>query len=123
MCWYSNDVPKAQYATEDILVFKIFEKLKSKYALSLMMRFYYKYDKLYKVSKLEIKKDRGRLGEIQYRIYRGFHSISFKFINAISWNPSYMTPCIIPKGATYYVNTDSGEIVSDRIIIPKPKID
>lgn len=123
MCWYSNDVPKAQYATEDILVFKIFEELKSNYAISLRMRFDYKYDKLYKVNKLEIKKDRGRLGEIQYRIYRGFHSLSFRFINAIDWNPSYIAPCIIPKGATYYVNTDSGEIVSDKIIIPKPKID
>ena len=123
MCWYSNNVPKAQYATEDILVFKIFEELKSNYAISLIMRFDYKYDKLYKVSKLEIKKDRGRLGETRYYIYRGFHSISFRFINAIYWNLSYVVPCIIPKGATYYVNTDSGEIVSDRIIIPKPKID
>lgn len=123
MCWYSNDVPKVQYATEDILVFKIFEKLKSNYALSLMMRFYYKYDKLYKISKLKIKKDRSRLGETHYCIYRGFHSISFRFINVTSCNSSYVAPCIIPKDATYYVNTDNGEIVSDRIIIPKPKID
>ena len=123
MCWYSNDVPKAQYATEDILVFKIFEKLKSNYALSLMMRFYYKYDKLYKVSKLKIKKDQSRLGETYYCIYRGFHSISFRFINTANCNPSYVAPCIIPKGTTYYVNTDNGEIVSDKIIIPKPKID
>lgn len=123
MCWYSNDVPKAQYATEDILVFKIFEKLKSNYALSLMMRFYYKYDKLYKVSKLKIKKDQSRLGETYYCIYRGFHSISFRFINTANCNPSYVAPCIIPKGATYYVNTDNGEIVSDKIIIPKQKID
>lgn len=123
MCWYSKDVPKVQYATEDILVFKIFEKLKSNYALSLMMRFYYKYDKLYKISKLKIKKDQSQLGETYYCIYRGFHSISSRFIKARSCNPSYVVPCIIPKGATYYVNTDNGEIVSDRIIIPKPKID
>lgn len=123
MCWYSTDVPKAQYATEDILVFKIFKELKSNYAISLRMRFDYKYGKLYRVSKLKIKKDRGLLGETQYRIYRGFHSISFRFMNAISWNSSYVAPCIIPKGANYYVSTDSGEIVSDRIIIPKPKID
>ena len=123
MCWFVNSAPIAQYANEDILVFKEFEELKSKYALSLMMRFYYKYNKLYKISKLKIKKDRGRLGETHYCIYRGFQSISFKFMNTIDWNPSYVAPCIIPKGATYYVNTDNGEIVSDRIIIPKPKID
>lgn len=122
MCWYSNNIPKAQYATEDILVFKIFEKLKSNYAISSVMRFNYKYGKLYRVSKLKIKKDRGLLGETYYYIYRGFHSISFRFINATSCNPSYVAPCIIPKDATYYVNTDNGEIVSDKIIIPKPKI-
>lgn len=123
MCWYSNFVPKAQYATEDILVFKIFEELKSNYAISLIMRFDYKYDKLYKVSKLKIKKDQSLLGETHYCIYRGFHSISFRFINAINYNPSYVAPCIIPKGATYYVNIDGSKIVSDRIIIPKPKIE
>lgn len=123
MCWYSNFVPKAQYATEDILVFKIFEELKSNYAISLIMRFDYKYGKLYKVSKLKIKKEKNSLGETHYCIYRGFHSISFRLMNVIDWNPSYVAPCIIPKGATYYVNTNSGEIVSDRIIISKPKIE
>lgn len=122
MCWFVNSAPTAQYANEDILVFKIFEELKLNYAISLRMRFNYKYNKLYKISKLKIKKEKSLLGETHYCIYRGFHSISFRFMNAIDWNSSYVAPCIIPKGATYYVNSNNSEIVSDRIIIPKPKI-
>lgn len=123
MCWLSyNNTPII--AKEDTTVYKY---LKEKEILFSILNYYspfvgnfrYKKDKLYDLEELHYKK-RGSNGKYVYIREVGFHSYMKKPDVPYYILPSnaVLTECIIPKGATYYVN-EEGEVVSNQIIFKR----
>lgn len=123
MCWISyNNNPII--AKEDITVYKY---LKKKEILFFILKYYspfvgnfpYKKDKLYDLGEIPYKK-RGSDGKYVYIREIGFHSYLNKPDIPYYILPSnaVLTKCIVPKGATYYVNEKS-EVVSNQIIFKR----
>lgn len=108
--------PEPFIATEDIKVYKQFSHrghLRSEY-----MYFIYKRGELYHTS-FGIEMHNRHWQSIQYNIgviNEGFHSTIKK--RRYENNRLVNVLCIIPKGATYYLNLTAGERVSNQLIIP-----
>lgn len=103
-------------AAQDITCYKVFEKedIKENTVRSLHMRFKYIFGLVYN-AEFEVRKSLHEMSIIE----DGFHSYINKFLFKFKWNRPCL-PCIIPKGAQYYINPDSGEYCSNQIILKKP---
>jgi len=129
MCFYvqsKNKDPKI--AKRDIVCYKIFRTndIKTKHVLSLYQDFKYRYGVLYEldgyINPITRNKSWGK-GKEQI-IEVGLHSYSSKRqaqkeINGYFVGRRKIYECTIPKGSTYYYNSDRKEYVSDQIIINK----
>lgn len=120
MCWTSKYPPIRRSAPTSLIVYKVVVYISPSRCRSFIMWFDYIYKHEYIEPYLNIEefKDIHR-----WKIYRGFHS----FVSLDKAVEKYkkaslrdrriaLVECIIPKDSTFYKN-ESGEIVSDRIII------
>ena len=138
MCWTSNSKPIKQVADDDIPVFKLCMRSSE----NIILPYHYGRDLTYMVGgtySSDIRMVHAVIGwETLYNIHEGLHSFSPKCtINPLSQGKiSVCTPkhkevggwystdrlcvllCLIPKGATYYLN-DNEEYVSDTIKVVK----
>lgn len=121
MCWLSyNNTPII--AKKDVVVYKFLKEKKNffnikKYYSPIYGNIKYKKNKLYDLGDLPYKVTGSNDNYVYIRSI-GFHSFKDKqcvpscdilYLNIV------LTKCIIPKGATYYVNKE-GEVVSNQII-------
>ena len=139
MCWIEalRNV-KYQVADKDIKVYKIVKCADKRSCVSIIQNFNYTANTLYKVSTLEYAAVNRRPGVIKiekaYHSYTGVQFIcnsTFRVVKGVYRcksiilgnrrmlmsfeNDGYIATFIIPKGATYIINT-KGEIVSNQII-------
>ena len=143
MCWAERlENVNIQIADKDIEVYKVVYKADKKSCKSCVRGFMYEANTLYKMPPIQINKSYmyrtysvismiyiqeayHSYTKIQYTlsgiyekdpIYTG-KSIIFgnQLREIILYNPYYVATFVIPKGATYIINT-KGEIVSDKII-------
>ena len=143
MCWAERkEAVDIQIADKDIEVYKVVYKADKKSCKSCVRGFMYEANTLYKIPSIELKKSYiYRMYRVISMIYiqEAYHSytkIQYTFSriyekdsiytgkriifgnqlrSIILDNPYYIATFIIPKGATYIINT-KGEIVSDKII-------
>lgn len=114
MCWISKTCIK-QIATEDILIFKLMEKVTPFNCVSFIQYFNYNYKHLYSLgSEIVVE-----TGDSIYIINEGFHSYDICLLPEFEPIRTSLVVGIIPKDAVYYKNT-CGEIVSNQIIITSP---
>ena len=139
MCWIEalRNV-KYQVADKDIKVYKIVTCANKQSCVSVVKNFNYTANILYKIPTLEYDEIARRYKilkiEKAYHSYTGIHFIcgaSYYILGGVTRckdllfgnkavcipfeNDGYIATFIIPKGATYIINT-KGEIVSDKII-------
>ena len=143
MCWAERlENVNIQIADKDIEVYKVVYKANKKSCKSCVRGFMYEANTLYKMPFIELEKSYiHRMYSVISMIYiqEAYHSytkIQYTFSRIyekdsiytgkriifgnqlreiILDNPYYVATFIIPKGATYIINT-KGEIVSDKII-------
>ena len=143
MCWAERlENVNIQIADKDIEVYKVVYKANKKSCKSCVRGFMYEANTLYKMPSIELEKSYiHRMYSVISMIYiqEAYHSYtkiqytlsgiyekdpiytgkSIIFGNQlreiILYNPYYVATFVIPKGATYIINT-KGEIVSNQII-------
>ena len=139
MCWIEiKDNVNVQIADKDFKVYKIVLDANKQSCTSIVKGFNYIVNTLYAIPTIESKVINPYCGEIKiekaYHSYTGIHFIcnSSYYIHCGATrckdvlfgkrgicipfeNDWYIATFIIPKGATYIINT-KGEIVSDKII-------
>lgn len=139
MCWIEiKDNVNVQIADKDFKVYKIVLDANKQSCKSFVKGFVYTVNTLYAISTIESKVIDPYCGKIKiekaYHSYTGIHFIwdsSYSIHNGATRckdmlfgkqgicipfeNYCYIATFIIPKGATYIINT-KGEIVSDKII-------
>lgn len=139
MCWIETlRNVKYQVADKDIKVYKIVTYANKQSCVSIIKNFNYTANILYKIPTLEYdeiaRKCRVLKIEKAYHSYTGVQFVcnsTFRTVNGVYRcksiilgnrrmlmsfkNDGYIATFIIPKGATYIINT-KGEIVSDKII-------
>ena len=139
MCWIEiKDNINVQIADKDFKVYKIVLDANKQSCTSIVKSFNYAVNTLYAIPTIESKVIDPYCGKI--KIEKAYHSyIGIHFICGASYyilggatrckdllfgnkvvcipfeNDGYIATFIIPKGATYIINT-KGEIVSDKII-------
>ena len=129
---------KYQVADKDIKVYKTVKCADKRSCVSIIQNFNYTANTLYKVSTLEYAAVNRRPGVIKiekaYHSYTGIQFVcnsTFRVVKGVYRcksiilgnrrmlmsfeNDGYIATFIIPKGATYIINT-KGDIVSDKII-------
>ena len=139
MCWTEalRNV-KYQVADKDIKVYKIVTYANKQSCISIVKNFNYTANVLYKIPTLEYDEIVRRYGTLKIeKAYHSYTGVQFVCNSAFSVvkgvyrcksiilgnrrmlmlfeNDGYIATFIIPKGATYIINT-KGEIVSDKII-------
>lgn len=86
--------------------------------ISFIKGFKYKYEQLYTLNnEIVVEYEHPR-----YIIYKGFHSYSKKYKDVLAEYFGCWVKCTIPKGSVYYLNKSTQEIVSNQIIVHKPKL-
>ena len=143
MCWAERlENTNIQIADKDIKVYKVVYKANKKSCKSCVRGFMYEANTLYKMPFIELEKSYiHRMYSVISMIYiqEAYHSytkiqytlsgiykkdsiytgkrIIFgnQLREIILYNPYYVATFVIPKGATYIINT-KGEIVSNKII-------
>ena len=139
MCWIEiKDNINVQIADKDFKVYKIVLDANKQSCISLIKGFNYIVDTLYAIPTIESKVIDPYYGKIKiektYHSYTGIHficSASYYILGGATRckdllfgnkavcipfeNKAYIATFVIPKGATYIINT-KGEIVSDKII-------
>ena len=139
MCWIEiKDNINIQIADKDFKVYKIVLDASKQSCTSIVKRFNYTVNTLHAIPTIESKVIDPYCGKIKiekaYHSYTGIHFIwnaSYCILGGTTRcrdllfgkqkvcipikNDAYIATFIIPKGATYIINT-KGEIVSDKII-------
>ena len=124
MCWAERlENVNIQIADKDIEVYKVVYKANKKSCKSCVRGFMYEANTLYKMPSIEPIKSYITYSDISiiyireaYHSYTKIQPTLSNQLRAIrSDNPYYVATFVIPKGATYIINT-KGEIVSDKII-------
>ena len=139
MCWIdTTDNINVQIADKDFKVYKIVLDANKQSCTSIVRGFNYIVDTLYAIPTIESKVMNPHYWKIKvekaYHSYTGIHFIcgaSYYILGGATRckdllfgnkavcipfeNEAYIATFIIPKGATYIINT-KGEIVSDKII-------
>lgn len=139
MCWIEiKDNINVQIANKDFKVYKIVLDANKQFCTSLVKGFNYTVNTLYSIPTIESKVMNPYCEKIKiekaYHSYTGIHFIcgaSYCILGGATRckdllfgnkavcipfeNYAYIATFIIPKGATYIINTN-GEVVSDRII-------
>ena len=139
MCWIEiKDNINVQIANKDFKVYKIVLDANKQSCTSIVKGFNYTVNTLYAIPTIESKVIDPYCGKIKiekaYHSYTGIHFIcgaSYYILGGATRckdllfgnkavcipfeNDGYIATFIIPKGATYIINT-KGEIVSDKII-------
>lgn len=139
MCWIEiQENVKYQVADKDIKVYKIVTYANKQSCVSIIKNFNYIANILYKIPTLEHDEIARKYGVLKiekaYHSYTGVQFVcnsAFRVVKGVYKckriilgnkkmfmlfeNDSYIATFIIPKGATYIINT-KGEIVSDKII-------
>ena len=122
MCWTSYTTPVKQIADDDIVCYKIFDKLnirwdKNKIKELISLWAHYLYTPYSLNSKINIDYTWSD-ARYSWCINEGYHSFMTieKANKCIVINGFFIIECIIPKNSFYYVNSRE-EIVSSNIII------
>ena len=139
MCWEERlENVKYQVADKDIKVYKIVTCANKQSCVSVVKNFNYTANILYKIPTLEYDEIARKYGvlkiekayhsctRVQFVRKSAFHIVKgvYKFkriifgnrrMSILFENDDYIATFIIPKGATYIINT-KGEIVSNQII-------
>jgi hypothetical protein len=112
MCFYiSKKNPEPIVAQEKIIVYKYLSHKSGKLISPIHYDFYWKPNKLYTTE----------LSIVENGIYEGFHAYTDE-VNCKLNKDYYTKVCkmVIPKGATYYINVDNKQIVSNQMILKFP---